>query len=181
MDCNTVSELMRAYLNGRLPADQRKVFESHLSECSQCRIDLIMERRICKALKPSTNSPLPADFAKKIVTHPDVLVLRNTPIKRFRRYAAITAGSIAAILLFMFALPYFEQAITGTWRIANEKFSGTDLARMDMITAVISLLIPSSYGFEPQSISMPLLTIVSLLFFFGFYSAAEALRYGRFR
>ena len=181
MDCNTASELMRAYLNERLPADQRKVFESHLSECSRCRIDLILERKISKALKPSTKAPLPADFAKRIVTHPDVLFFRRTRMQRFRRYAAITAGSIAVILIFLFALPYFEQSFTGTLRIANEKLSGVALARMDIITAIVSLLIPSSYGFEPQSVSMPLLTIVSLLLFFGFYSATESLRYGRFR
>ena len=181
MDCETTSELMREYLTGTLPEDQRKMLESHLSECSRCRIDLILERKISKALKPSANSPLPTDFAERIVSHPDILVLRRTPIQRLRRYAAITAGSIAAILIFIFALPYFEQAIAGTLRIANENLSGMALSRMDLITAVISLLIPSSFGFEPQSISMPLLTIVSLLFLFGFYSATEALRYGRFR
>ena len=36
MDCNELVELVTAYLDGSLPADQRSAFEEHLDECSGC-------------------------------------------------------------------------------------------------------------------------------------------------
>ena len=36
MDCNELVEVVTAYLDGSLPADQRSAFEKHLEECPGC-------------------------------------------------------------------------------------------------------------------------------------------------
>lgn len=36
MDCNELVELVTAYLEGSLSADQRSAFEEHLGECPAC-------------------------------------------------------------------------------------------------------------------------------------------------
>lgn len=36
MDCDELVELVTAYLEGSLPADQRTAFEGHLEECPGC-------------------------------------------------------------------------------------------------------------------------------------------------
>lgn len=40
MNCNTIEELLAPYLEGDLPADERRAVDAHLASCAECRRSL---------------------------------------------------------------------------------------------------------------------------------------------
>jgi anti-sigma factor RsiW len=61
LTCQELVELVTAYLEGTLPADERRRFEAHLVGCSACRTYLEQMRQTIRALHTLTEEAIPPD------------------------------------------------------------------------------------------------------------------------
>lgn len=67
LTCRELVELVAAYLEGALPAAERRRFEAHLAGCSACRTYVEQLRRTIGALRTLSEVTIPPDTQKALL------------------------------------------------------------------------------------------------------------------
>lgn len=98
MDCGEVVDLLAAYCDDELTAEDRQAITAHLHVCPACSAALAGLENLRSQIKSAGNHPLPSGFAEQIATSLQAVPV-ETPSNPWRRYAAIAASHILAVAL----------------------------------------------------------------------------------
>ena len=74
LTCQVLYDFLGDYLDGTIPADQRREFEAHLALCPCCRNYLDSYRatvRVCRAAEPATLPQMPPALIQAILASRD--------------------------------------------------------------------------------------------------------------
>jgi anti-sigma factor (TIGR02949 family) len=66
-DCSEVLAHVYEYLDGEMPADDRKTFKQHLDECSPCLREYGIEEDVKRLVKRSCTDPAPIDLRARVL------------------------------------------------------------------------------------------------------------------
>jgi anti-sigma factor RsiW len=142
MQCDRVQELLGAYRDGELSADERRAMSVHLDQCKLCSDILATDERIGQALKARGRTAAPPALAERIraeLDRNDSRHLATTATNRlmsgdspfpFRLFARRAAALLAVSLL---------SAIT-TWQVLETRATNSHLDR-DVVSAHIRALL----------------------------------------
>lgn len=92
MQCQQACELLSAYHDGELPAEQRVALEVHLESCAGCAAELVELRRLSE-LTSKLDAP---HHSRDAALDPSGQSREPSPTSKSRRYAAITILSAVA-------------------------------------------------------------------------------------
>jgi anti-sigma factor RsiW len=65
--CREVVELVTEYLDGTLPADERKALERHLEGCAGCTAYIEQMRAVVAVAGAGAREPLPDELEKRLL------------------------------------------------------------------------------------------------------------------
>ncbi len=142
MQCDRVQELLGAYRDGELSADERRAVLAHLDQCKACSALMATDDRIGQALKARGRTTAPPALAQRIraeLDRHDNRQLTTTATNRFmsgdspfrvRHFAQRAAVLLAVSLL---------SAIT-TWQVLETRATNSHLER-DIVSAHIRTLL----------------------------------------
>ncbi len=119
MNCEEMGNLLSAYLDGELPADEMKEVSAHLKACGRCQQDMRELMRVNSFLANYADEPLPASLEAKLAA-----------IGHKRRWLhwvrdLSLAASVAAALFFGVIISGEVTSKTATQQIAS--FGGESL------------------------------------------------------
>ena len=128
-NCNKISQLFSAYIDGEVTAKEKEMVEVHLKECASCKQKLDLMLKTKDILKTTPQIPVPetllkdfAEYRKKSEQNEKKVV----PLyKNYRVYA-----SVAAIFIFAFVLK------TGLWQ--ENKYLPNDLTQSQITDQSLS-------------------------------------------
>ena len=101
-DHNRAEELISAYLDKRVSAEERNFFEGHVASCADCRAQLEATRSMVAALKamPAVKAPrsfvLPREMGRQSATQPKRSFISLYPALRL----ATVVAALAFVVLF---------------------------------------------------------------------------------
>src|SRR5512135_3219161 len=101
-DHTRAEELISAYLDKRLPAEEKVFFERHIASCADCRAQLETTRSMVTALRamPPVKAPrsfvLPREMARRSAAQPRRSFLSLYPTLRL----ATVLAAVAFVVLF---------------------------------------------------------------------------------
>jgi anti-sigma factor RsiW len=98
VDCGEVVDLLAAYSDDELTAEDRQAINTHLHECPACTRALADLESLRSQIKAAGNYPMPSGFAERIAS-----TLQSAPMEApsspWLRYARIAASHILALAL----------------------------------------------------------------------------------
>jgi anti-sigma factor RsiW len=98
LDCAEVADLLAAYSDDELTADDRQAITTHLHECRTCTAALADLESLRSQIKAAGTHPMPAGLAERISA-----TLRSAPAEApsspWRRFAQIAASHLLALAL----------------------------------------------------------------------------------
>jgi len=107
MRCETVKELLEAYIEGELDESKQKAVEAHISSCESCKQELALTRSIPRLVSSLPTPPVPEDIIPNTLKQ-----IREAPTARWqwlrsfgvflsRRWQLTAVGTLVlAALLF---------------------------------------------------------------------------------
>ncbi|MCK4548452.1 MAG: zf-HC2 domain-containing protein [Candidatus Eisenbacteria sp.] len=101
MKCSDYVQWIAQEVDGTLPGSHERELQAHLSGCSRCRAELLLQRRILEALAQEVPSELPADFTRRVS---EKALARARVEKRSRWFASLApafAFAVGIALLWM--------------------------------------------------------------------------------
>ncbi len=126
MNCEQINEQLDDYIDGAVPADDLKLFERHLGQCTQCHVVVAKAQSLQSRLSEFGDVAIPmpsAEFYDRALAKASRSGMRA---QRNRWVMTGFAGAIAATLVIwmvssvFFATPEFEQADIPTVTMALE-------------------------------------------------------------
>jgi len=105
-ECREIRWQLNEFLAGKLDAEQDEVVRDHLDVCSRCVGMLTIGHRIDNHLTVN-ESPLPADFSKKVVGEFPVMGVRATVIRYL--FAVFGASAAFAALAYWTFSQFFSR------------------------------------------------------------------------
>jgi anti-sigma factor RsiW len=119
MDCAEVVDLLAAYSDDELTAEDRQAISTHLHHCPACTRALADLESLRSQIKAAGNHPMPAGFADRIASALQSAPA-EAPLNPWRRYAAIAASHLLALAVGgMLAAAVLGRAETNT-RLTND-------------------------------------------------------------
>jgi anti-sigma factor RsiW len=103
MKCSDFVVLIARKLDGTLPERETGQLEAHLSACSRCRAELVLQKKLIHSLKKEIPGRLSGDFTRRVTERAAELAGEERR-RRFRLADLLTAIPIAAVatLLIVF-------------------------------------------------------------------------------
>lgn len=102
-NCNKISELLSAYIDGEVTIKEKELVENHLLSCTSCKQKLDIMQKTSNILKETPQIPVPETLLKDFEEYrkkAEQTEKKVVPLyKNYRVYA-----SIAAIFIFAFVL-----------------------------------------------------------------------------
>ena len=151
MNCVDYLELIARDLEGALSASESRELHSHLSHCSRCRAELLLQRTLTEALRDAPPAELSLDFTARVVrealaTTPEKPPLPIWPIAIATLSvlsavaSAVWGEQLRALLAAAPVRELFSPALTWMAEVAGRTSSWTsNLPTLDMPTIVPSL------------------------------------------
>jgi anti-sigma factor RsiW len=121
MECSDCVVLIARKLDGSLAERESRLLEAHLTECSRCRAELALQRKLVHSLKQEIPQTLPPDFTRQVSRRAGQLA-RAEGRRRFRLAVLIPAVPLAAAAAL---LVIFSRDIAGIMAPAMESLAGT--------------------------------------------------------
>ena len=161
MHCSDFAEWIAQKLEGTLPEGQARRLDEHLSECTRCRAELLLQRKIRDALSEETHSGLSADFTQLVSGKVLEIAGRERRTGRWVDLVpAFTLGAAAIALILVGAdlvrvLPSPGELVSSTifkpigWFL--QSFFGVFAGAVDYLQRQISAL-----GLDPGSLTKTL-------------------------
>ncbi|MFH0778259.1 MAG: zf-HC2 domain-containing protein [Candidatus Eisenbacteria bacterium] len=103
MKCLEAVELIAHKLEGSLPETRSLELEEHLSVCSRCRAELVLQKKILEALAEEVPSGLPADFTAR-VSRKALEAARAERLNRTRLLVPALAVTVLCVVGFLAVL-----------------------------------------------------------------------------
>ncbi len=101
MKCSEFAELIAQKLDGSLCESEVPLLDRHLADCSRCRAELALQKRILDALSEEVHSGLSVDFTQGVTER---LLGGAQTIRRFRRWPYLVPAAALAVVTFLFWL-----------------------------------------------------------------------------
>jgi anti-sigma factor RsiW len=142
MQCDRAQEMLGAYRDGELSADERRAVSAHLDQCSACSGLLAADERIGQAQKTQGRTAAPPALAERIraeldrvdsrslAASPTGRFLSGGRASRFRHVAQRAAVLVAVSLLSALA----------TWQVMESRSTAGQIER-DIVSAHIRALL----------------------------------------
>jgi hypothetical protein len=89
---------IQSYLDNNTGSEISHI-ETHLRQCSRCRLELDLYRELYLNLEKDVLPALPADFATKVIS--------GLPVKNQSRWEKIESGFMVAIILISLAVSFY--------------------------------------------------------------------------
>ncbi|UCF78225.1 MAG: hypothetical protein JSW03_08980 [Candidatus Eiseniibacteriota bacterium] len=180
MRCDYCLELIALSLEGALSDQETLSLEGHLSECSRCRTELLLQNRIREALQEEVPSGLSSDFTQRVLK-------RALEVPRPRRASlkwsylvpafSLTAATVALLVLGTHVLEPLSSVAAPvregmSWLVAKTggplqeviSFVGSALSDVGARTAQLISQRASSMSKIPQPLASSLLiTLLALV------------------
>lgn len=121
MKCSDCVVLIARKLDGSLTEGETEQLETHLSECSRCRAELVLQKKLIHSLKQEIPGRLPGDFTRR-VTEQAADLARGESRRRFRLADLLPAIPVAACVVL---LVVFGRDIAGIMAPAMEALADT--------------------------------------------------------
>lgn len=102
MECAEYIEWIARRLEGTLTERETRKLDGHLSECSRCRAEAVLQARILETLKKETPSGLSADFTVRVSERVRAVPRAGRFDLRWPALVPSFAAVVAAVLLFVF-------------------------------------------------------------------------------
>jgi anti-sigma factor RsiW len=80
MRCGDYIEWIARKLEGTLPEPQACELDEHLTRCSRCRAEILLQKRLMATLAQEPASELPADFTELVVHRAREIALEETRV-----------------------------------------------------------------------------------------------------
>ena len=119
MHCSDFAEWISQKLDGVLSEGNGRALEEHLSGCSRCRAELLLQQKICDALSEERHSGLSADFTQVVSEKVVEIAKAERDARRWVSLVpAFALGAVAVALLLVGAdllrvLPSPAQFLSG--------------------------------------------------------------------
>jgi hypothetical protein len=116
MSCERYVEWIAARLAGSLAEDRAKELEKHMAECSRCRAELLLQKRIQTSLVKAESSGLTAGFTERIVDEVRRRERRERRLTGFTNLLPAAALAAGVVLAFVFRFQidrYVPPAVEG--------------------------------------------------------------------
>jgi anti-sigma factor RsiW len=101
MNCSDFVTWIARKVEGSLTPEQLTELDSHLSVCSQCRAELILQKKIAASLKQEPLATLPADFAERVSSLAFHTAKQDERSYRVRFLAPLVAATLIAVVTFL--------------------------------------------------------------------------------
>lgn len=137
-DCNKISELLSAYIDGEVTEKEKSLVENHISECTSCKQKLDMMQKTKDILKATPPIPVPETLLKDFEEYREKSEKEEEKkvvpfYKNYRVYA-----SIAAVFIFAFVLK------SGLWQ--EDKFVPDELSQTPVTEQTITAPVDKGAG-----------------------------------
>ena len=102
MKCSDCIDWIGQRLDGSLTRDRFAELEEHLTVCSRCRAEYMLQKKIAAALKQDAPSGLPADFTRRVMARTSEIDRARRRAERLEPIVPALVFAAAAIVLFIF-------------------------------------------------------------------------------
>jgi anti-sigma factor RsiW len=144
MQCDRVQELLGAYRDGELSADERRAMSAHLDQCKVCSDILAADERIGQALRTRGRTPAPPLLAERIRAELDRSDSQQLPVSMTSRFMSGKGNSsrrffqLAQRAAVLVAVSLLSALIT--WQVMETRATNGQMER-DIISAHIRALL----------------------------------------
>lgn len=102
MTCNHYVDLIARKLEGALSAKELEALKTHLADCPRCRLELVLQQRIARALAQAPGSALAADFAERVSRRAFELARTDTGARRWGYFVPVAANAVVVLLAILY-------------------------------------------------------------------------------
>lgn len=97
MNCSEFKKILNEYIDGELSVNEKKKADEHIAECTQCRKNVLLYRKLSEKVKECNDVKMPDDFKVELPKK------KNAVITLFRKHETVVATLVAAAALVIFA------------------------------------------------------------------------------
>jgi anti-sigma factor RsiW len=139
MTCESTGDMLSAFQDGELGAEQRRAVSAHLATCSDCRAVLADHQRIGRMLRQTERGAAPAGLEARTTISGDAA--RAVPMTHSRRFGRPTMGASAGHMAAAAAACIVS--VGATWALMTSANQAAVIER-DLLNAHIRSLLQDS-------------------------------------
>lgn len=162
MDCSDYTEWIARKLEGSLQVSAERELDAHLSECSRCRADLLLQSRIQEALAQEMPSGLSAGFSERVSLKAQRLAAAEKRAERWANLIPVIAFSGLAVVLILLRgslLQMFSPTVGSLGGALGAPVNAVGGAFLDLVARIAHL--PAEHMSALEQVSRPLITTLS--------------------
>lgn len=129
MICKECKQKISLYLDNELTEEEKHLFEQHIDECDDCRIELDKIKNIVQELKHIKMEELPSGYCKSLHEQLEFVEKSKTNAKsawNWRRYSLVAAALVVVLMvplaLDMIGLGNFKSKATSSNEIGMQNY-----------------------------------------------------------
>jgi anti-sigma factor RsiW len=146
MKCSDYVAWISLKLDGTLSEGEVRDLETHLAECSRCRAELALQKKLIHSLKQEVPARLPASFTRQVTQRAKGLAGAERRRRlRLADFLPALLPAAAAVLLIVFNRQ-ISAAVSPSMEAIAESAGGPLVSAGDRIAAALSSLATASDG-----------------------------------
>lgn len=102
MTCDRYIDMIGRKLEGSLSASELEALTKHIADCPECRLELLLEEKIARALGQTPGAALPADFAERVSKRAFELARTEKRGRRWGYLIPVAANAVVVALAILY-------------------------------------------------------------------------------